>query len=196
MSIHNRDSLRNAEPTDAEVLDAAYRIVSSTRKFFVVEPPGQDIIDETTLPFVRSTIVNAFRLAIATEPRADLRNDLVIEGSLLAQYQGDVGPRISVTPASVQLDTVKDEGRYRYHLDRLFEQVVVDRRRLRGLFGRASRIAERKFELASYPPPFQDDGTYTPFGHSSITPRHSSPTYAPVSPFVGAKAPSGNANAR
>jgi hypothetical protein len=40
---------------------------------------------------------------------------------------------------------------------------------VRELFRRASLVAEQKFERALFHPPFQEDGTYTPYGN--ITPQ-------------------------
>lgn len=178
MTIGYRDSSRTAEPTDAEVLDAAYRIVSSIREFFITDPPGQDIIDVAALPFAKSTIVSAFRLVIATEPRAALRGNLAIEGSLLAQYQRDVGARILITPVRTTDEDVPHKQQFQLHLDQLFDRIAIDRRNLDGLFRRACLIAEQKFEKAQFHTPFEDDGTYTPQGHAAsrpAIPRHPLP---------------------
>ncbi|MCA0340084.1 MAG: hypothetical protein LCH99_10160 [Proteobacteria bacterium] len=174
MTIRYRDSSRTAKPTDAEVLDAAYRIVSSIRGFFTTDPPGQDIIDVAALPFAKSTIVSAFRLVIATEPRAELRENLAIEGSLLAQYQRDVGARILITPVKTTDEDVPHEQQFQSHLDQLFDRIAIDKRNLDGLFRRACLIAEDKFEKAQFHAPFEDDGTYTSQGHAGITPCRSS----------------------
>lgn len=165
------DNSRTAEPTDAEVLDAAYQIVSSTREFFIADPPGEDIIDDAALPFAKAAIVSAFRLVIATEPRAETRGNLMVQGSLLAQYQHDVGARISVTPVNVPGQEAIYDGWCQSRLDRLFDRVAVDRRLLRELYGKASRVAAQNFERARVHPPFQEDGTYTPYGHGNMTPR-------------------------
>ncbi|EYR78158.1 hypothetical protein [Shinella sp. DD12] len=180
MTIRYRDSSRTAKPTDAEVLDAAYRIVSSIRGFFTTDPPGQDIIDVAVLPFAKSTIVSAFRLVIATEPRAKLRGNLAIEGSLLAQYQRDVGARILITPVRATDEGVPNKQQFQSHLDQLFDRIAIDKRNLDGLFRRACLIAEDKFERAQFHAPFEDDGTYTPQGHAGITPCRSS---FPITPL-------------
>ncbi len=174
MSARHRDTNRTAQPSDVEVLAAAYDIVSIMREFLNGESPGQDIVDEAELPYPRETIVSAFRLAIATEPRRDIRQELLIIGCVLAQYQQDVGARISITPAKDVTKQNEHEAERFTNLNRLFTQVSRDGGVLRTLFARASQIAEGKFERTRFHPPFQDDGTYTPYGHGNVTSKHTS----------------------
>jgi hypothetical protein len=173
MSILHRDRTQTAELSDTDVLAAAYEIVAITRDFISVEQLGDDIVDDTELPLSRSTIVNAFRLAIATEPRTEVRQDLIAAGCLLAQFQPGVGVRISVTPARMASQESEHEHPYPKHVDCLFNQVSADRRVLRDLFGNSALIAEQKFGRTRFHPPFQDDGTYTPHGHGNIKPQSS-----------------------
>lgn len=171
MTLLHRDRTQTAELSDTEVLAAAYEIVAIMRGFISLEQLGEDIVDDTELPLSRPSIVNAFRLAIATEPRTEVRQDLIAAGCLLAQFQPGVGVRISVTPARMASQEEEHEHPFPTHVDCLFNQVSADGRVLRDLFGNAALIAEQKFGRARFHPPFQDDGTYTPHGHGNITPQ-------------------------
>lgn len=161
---YRNPSAPETEWSDTDVLAKAHYLVDAFLAFLRLERPQNDILDTACLPASKPSLISAFRLVIATEPRGEVRAALSCAGRVLAQFQNRVGMRISVTPAcSTQIHerNVTEGGA----LERVLRQVDEDTRRLRALLGRACEIAESRFQRRYARPPFQDDGTYTWYGH-------------------------------
>lgn len=150
--------------SDADVLEAAGKLVDAFLSTIREHTPGNDILDTDLLPGSKVSIENGFRLAIATEPRVHVRRRLVAAGKVLAQFQNAVGSRISLKPAARNgpegwFGTVSSP-----HLEKLVASMERDTMRLSAMLETANELARRRFEV-SVPPGFQDDGTYTWHGH-------------------------------
>lgn len=151
--------------SDTEILAKAHELVETFMTFLRLERPRNDILDASCLPASKTSLISAFRLVIATEPRGDVREALVSAGHVLAQFQDNVGTRISVTPArATQADAAR--ATEANALEGVLVQVDEDTRRLRALLGKSSSIAESRFQRKHARTPFQDDGTYTWYGHA------------------------------
>ncbi|OJU84926.1 hypothetical protein JQ506_25550 (plasmid) [Shinella sp. PSBB067] len=161
---YRNPSAPEAEWSDTDVLAKAHYLVDTFLAFLRLERPQNDILDTDCLPASKPSLISAFRLVIATEPRGEVREALSCAGHVLAQFQNRVGPRICVTPAR-PTRTHERSAAEGGALERVLRQVDEDTRRLRALLGKASSIAESRFQRRYARPPFQDDGTYTWYGH-------------------------------
>lgn len=161
--------------SDAEILDHAADLVDEFLVFLRREIIGHDILDEAMLPANKSTLENAFRLAIATETRPTFRHQLVKAGLMLARFQSGIGERLSIIPVPADPGSAREsakhadtiDGRHQNRLAKLdaaFARADHDTRRLAALFEASIRIALRR--EAHAPSPFRSDGTYTWHGHS------------------------------
>lgn len=153
------------EWSDTEILAKAHDLVQTFLTFLRLERPRNDILDARCLPASKSSLISAFRLVIATEARRDVREVLSSAGHVLAQFQDRVGTRISVTPACAT-NVGPTRTTAANVLEEVLRQVGEDTRRLRDLLGKASSIAESRFQRRHARTPFQDDGTYTWYGHA------------------------------
>ncbi|PWE53614.1 hypothetical protein DEM27_24825 [Metarhizobium album] len=150
--------------SDADVLEAAGDLVDAFLATVRDQAPGSDILDTDLLPNTKARIENGIRLAIVTEPREQVRRRLVAAGQVLAQFQDDVGSRISLRPA------VGDSGNGLFaaitssHLERLLAAMEADHLRLSAMLHDADVAAAKRFG-AWVPPGFHDDGTYNWHGH-------------------------------
>ncbi|MDM9627673.1 hypothetical protein QTL95_17370 [Rhizobium sp. S152] len=160
-----RPNAKNDFMSDADVLEAAGDLVDAFLKTIREQALGSDILDTDCLPNSKTRIENGFRLAIVTEPREHVRRRLVAAGRVLAQFQADVGSRISLRPAA-------DGGGHGLfgalssrRLEQLLASMEMDQIRLSAMFEHADEVARRRFGV-SVPPGFRDDGTYTWHGHA------------------------------
>lgn len=165
--MHTCQTSPNAENdlmSDADVLEAAGDLVEALLTTIRDQIPGSDILDTDLLPNSKARIENGFRLAIITEPREHVRRRLVAAGKVLAQFQDNVGSRISLKPS------VDGGGQGLFgalssrHLERLVASMEMDHIRLSAMLEHADEVASRRFGM-SVPPGFRDDGTYTWHGH-------------------------------
>ncbi|AYD05205.1 hypothetical protein NCHU2750_58370 (plasmid) [Neorhizobium sp. NCHU2750] len=150
--------------SDADLLEAAGGLVDAFLTTIRDQAPGSDILDTGLLPNSKTRIENGFRLSIVTEPRLNVRRRLVAAGKVLAQFQDDVGSRISLKPA---IDGGGDGlfgAMSSRHLERLLALMEIDHIRLSAMFEHADEVANRRFGV-SVLPGFRDDGTYRWYGH-------------------------------
>lgn len=167
MQAHrNTENNRTAFLSDAEVLVAASDIVDDFIELAVDLSIGQDFLDISVLPVSRKTIENAFRLEIAVSMRPARREDLIQGGTLLAQFQPDVGHRVSLSPAANIRGQLRENDAFGTLIERILAQAQTDRERLSELFREADRIACRRYEFGAHPP-FHEDGTYSWYGHDA-----------------------------
>ncbi len=150
--------------SDADVLEAAGDLVDAFLTTIRDQVPGGYILDTDLLPNSKTRTENGFRLAIVTEPRQHVRRRLVAAGKVLAQFQDDVGSRISLKPAIDGSGHGLFGGLSSRHLERLLASTEMDHIRLSAMFEHADEVATRRFGT-SVPPGFRDDGTYTWYGH-------------------------------
>lgn len=160
MSYHDfAGTVRGGEfprATDAQLLQAAHHLVDIFLIHLREHEMGGDLFDTEELPADKEALINAFRVVIATESRAGVRSLLVKAGMRLAQFQDNVGPRISVRPAVRSFGPDKDQtqadttGSRRsaahdlYRFDKALKRLGKDQNRLVQIFRNASEIAERK----------------------------------------------------
>lgn len=161
------DTRRTQTPymTDAEILEAAADLVDDFMPLAEELQVGLDILDEGTLPASRQSFESGFRLAIATTMQPSRRGRLVAAGMLLAQFQPNVGRRISLSPAPCAGAIEEGQTLFGACVHELMNRAEHDRARLEGLFAEADAMARRRFEMVAYPP-FHVDGTYSWHGHS------------------------------
>lgn len=135
--------------TDAEVLQAAHRLVEIYLVYLRQHETGNDLFDARELPALKEALVNAFRVVIATESRPKVRALLVKAGMTLAQFQENIGrPMIirPILPASARRRDAADRQdvmtlrRFDHALLRLGEERV----RLGHVFQSAINIAENR----------------------------------------------------
>lgn len=151
MGLHDRNLETAAlEPTmeSATLMHAGYIV----RQFLVYlkENPIEDvtIIDIDRLPVAKSSLINAFRLLIASEERLQQRAQLQKVGLLLAQFQGSgeqEEPTSSADSADDALvswiDTVADEP---VSHQNSWLAVYREQERLAELFDISARMAQRR----------------------------------------------------
>jgi hypothetical protein len=134
--------------TDAQVLHAAHHLVEIFLLFLREHNMGSDLLDSQELPASKKALVNAFRVVIATESRPGARALLVKAGLTLAQFQDDIGPRMSVTPVSAdnhQNDRHwKPEPGQMRRFDLALNRLGQERSQLTQIFQQALRMAEKK----------------------------------------------------
>ncbi|MCK8779149.1 hypothetical protein M0654_04040 [Rhizobium sp. NTR19] len=161
--FHTRDP---DKLSDSEVLAAAHERVEAYLAFLRSERLGNDVIDVSELPCSKVSLENSIRLVIATEPRKPVRRRLASAGLTLAQFQPDVGARVSIEPAyGVNPKTSHSSARAFSRFDTALERMEKDIDRLRKLFVQSEAMAERRFEQQNMGPPFKEDGTYAWYGH-------------------------------
>ncbi len=160
--------------SDAEILDQAELLVDDFLAFMRREEIWNDILDVNTLPTSKTTLVNAFRLVIATELRPDYRRQLARAGLMLARFHRDIGPRMSLipvcpndTPWHTTPDmTVEEQQAYLDRFDSAYALVTSDLKRLGGLFEASIDLATRReMHRQAQNKSNCTDGTYTWYGH-------------------------------
>lgn len=145
--------------TDAQLLQAAHRLVEIYLMHLRQNQTGSDVHDTRELPASKDALVNAFRIVIATEARPNVRSLLLRAGLTLAQFQDDVGMPLTIRPAAKpaheqdadQRATARpsdsasscDTGKIR-QFDRALLRLSEDRTRLGDVFQEAVRIAEKR----------------------------------------------------
>ena len=134
--------------SDAQLLQAAHHLVDVYLMYLREHETGSDLYDTCELPASKGSLINAFRVVIATESRSGVRALLVKAGMTLAQFQDNIGPRMSFAPATTTQKP--SDGRWRpdpgqiRRLDRALMRHGEDRTRLVRIFGHAADIAEHK----------------------------------------------------
>jgi hypothetical protein len=134
--------------TDAQLLQTAHRLVDIYLVYLREHETGSDLFDTRELPVSKGSLINAFRVVIATESRSGVRALLVKAGMTLAQFQENIGPRMSFKPASSN-DKARD-GRWRPDPGQIrrFDHALMrhgeERTRLVRMFRHAADIAEHK----------------------------------------------------
>lgn len=134
--------------SDAQLLQAAHHLVDVYLMYLREHETGSDLFDTSELPASKGSLINAFRVVIATENRTGVRALLVKAGMTLAQFQENIGPRMSFTPAK----TTREPGDGRWQPDpgqvRRFDRALMrhgeDRTKLVRMFRHAADIAEHK----------------------------------------------------
>jgi hypothetical protein len=134
--------------TDAQVLQAAHHLVEMFLRFLREHQMGSDLLDTQELPASKKALVSAFRVVIATESRPGARMLLVKAGMTLAQFQDDIGPRMSVMPVDANnhhndRHWMPEPGQIR-RFDRALAQLGEERTQLTQIFQQAIRMAEKK----------------------------------------------------
>lgn len=134
--------------TDAQLLQAAHHLVDIYLVYLREHETGSDLFDTRELPVSKGSLINAFRVVIATESRTGVRALLVKAGMTLAQFQENIGPRMSVSPAHAK--GARSEG-YRQptpgqiqQFDLALARLGEDRTRLVQMFRHAADVAEHK----------------------------------------------------
>ncbi len=132
--------------TDAQLLQAAHHLVDVYLMYLREHATGSDLFDTCELPASKGSLINAFRVVIATESRPGVRALLVKAGVTLAQFQENIGPRMSVTPVDVKQRP--SDGRWQPNQNQIrrFDHALMrlgeDRTRLAQMFRQAVDIAE------------------------------------------------------
>ena len=152
--------------SDADVLLQAAELVEAFTVLLRVENVANDILDTEELPASKATMINAFRLVIATELDVQDSQRLARVGRKLSRFQDNVGLRISLTPAHSAAPKAarRSDREAARRFDKLFERVAQEALQLDRLFDVSVRIAARRGALAGITPHFEPDGTYS-FGH-------------------------------
>ncbi|OCJ08013.1 hypothetical protein A6U87_12220 [Rhizobium sp. AC44/96] len=125
---------------DAEVLNTAHQLVDLYLCFVKDSDVGGDLVDEIELPLEKATFVEAFRLLIAAELRADVRSLLIRAGMTLAQYHRGLGSRIrmrALTPQGRPSFSRLHGSGARRRLEKTLVASAEERIRLEQVFERA-----------------------------------------------------------
>jgi hypothetical protein len=88
--------------TDADILEAAHRLVELHLTYLREHETENDLFDVRDLPASKDSLVNAFRLTLATENRSHIRTLLLKAGMTLAQFQENIGRPMIVKPRDGQ----------------------------------------------------------------------------------------------
>jgi hypothetical protein len=149
-AIREAKSEKTQRPqSDAQILEAAHRLVELYLVYLREHETGNDIFDTRELPTSKEDLVNAFRVVIATENRPNVRALLVKAGMTLAQFQDNIGEPLPVRPvADLNGRRQSANGRIETARVRKFDRVLIrlgeERVRLGDIFQSALRIAEKK----------------------------------------------------
>lgn len=162
---HN-DNTSTAFLSDAEVLEAANDLVEDFLELATHLCVGQDFLDISALLTSKQTLENAFRLEIATSMQSARRRRLIQAGTLLAEFQPDVGRRISLSPAASPPGQRSEDVMFVTKVEKILTQAQADRQRLSDLFEYADSVARRRYASSAHPP-FYEDGTYSWHGHGT-----------------------------
>ncbi|TNM66028.1 hypothetical protein [Aliirhizobium smilacinae] len=134
--------------TDAQLLQAAHHLVDVYLVYLREHETAGDLFDTRELPASKGSLINAFRVVIATESRPGVRALLVKAGMTLAQFQENIGPRMSVRPAHQKEKPSDGHWRPEPSQIRRFDSALMrlgeDRTRLVQMFRHAADIAEHK----------------------------------------------------
>lgn len=138
----------NTTTSDAQLLDAAHRLVDVYLVYLREHETGSDVFDTRELPASKEALLNAFRVVIATESRPGVRKLLVKAGMTLAQFQDDIGPRMSLQPVQTRAKFYDGHRPPQPVQVRRFDEALTrlgeERIRLSRIFQHASDIAENK----------------------------------------------------
>ncbi len=77
-------------------LERASALVDDYLRFVKANDIRKQVVDDIELPIPKLGLVEAFCVAVAAEHRPDTRALLIRAGLALAQYQPEIGPRISM----------------------------------------------------------------------------------------------------
>lgn len=146
-STHKSDHTFGTDGTDAQLLQAAHHLVDVYLVYLREHETGSDLFDTSELPASKGSLINAFRVVIATENRSGVRALLVKAGMTLAQFQENIGPRMSVRPADVKQkpgDWRRPEPSQLRRFDHALMRHGEDRTKLVRMFRHAADIAEHK----------------------------------------------------
>ncbi len=147
-STYKSDHTFGTDGTDAQLLQAAHHLVDVYLVYLREHETGSDLFDTSELPASKGSLINAFRVVIATENRSGVRALLVKAGMTLAQFQENIGPRMSVRPADVKQKPGDWHRRPEPSQLRRFDHALMrhgeDRTKLVRMFRHAADIAEHK----------------------------------------------------
>lgn len=119
--------------------------------YLKANPIKSEIRDTCALPVPKGTLINALRLLIGSEKRAEQRQQMQQVGILLAQFQPKVSGTLKVgtatetlhDPLTVWITHVQNQATDDVEHDR-WTTVLAERDRLETLFNISARAAERK----------------------------------------------------
>jgi hypothetical protein len=144
---NNREKIR--PPTDAELLQSAHQQVEIYLVYLREHETRNDLFDTRELPISKESLVNAFRIVIATENRPNIRALLIKAGMTLAQFQDDIGQPMVIRPVTEPIMNRSDEHRKAdparlRRFDLALLKLGEERIRLGRVFQSAQNIAERR----------------------------------------------------
>jgi hypothetical protein len=147
MGLHDRTfKIAASEPTlETATLIHAGNIVRQLLVYLKANPIEEmTLVDIGHLPLPKTTIINAFRLLIASESRLEQRAQLQKVGLLLAQFQGS-GEKteptaIAADPLASFIDTLAAEP---ISNEQLWLAAYREQEELSQLFDMSARMAER-----------------------------------------------------
>ncbi|KQQ38148.1 hypothetical protein ASG19_03525 [Rhizobium sp. Leaf306] len=134
--------------TDADILEAAHRLVELHLTYLREHETKNDLFDVRDLPASKDSLVNAFRLTLATENRTHMRTLLLKAGMTLAQFQENIGRPMIVKsqdghkPNQVRRSDIDAAVARRFN--KALVQLGEERARLGRVFQDAMRIAGDK----------------------------------------------------
>lgn len=98
-------------------------------------PLGAEIRNSDELPSTKRDLIDAFRLLIAHEMRAEQSGQLQKVGLYLAQFRDHKFPRDNANTSEANVSEV-------------WEQVLIEQEKLEKLFKLSARYARREFEIS------------------------------------------------
>jgi hypothetical protein len=134
--------------TDADILEAAHRLVELHLTYLREHETANDLFDVRDLPASKDSLVNAFRLTLATENRSHIRTLLLKAGMTLAQFQENIGRPMIIKPLDRQKRNQGRRNEFDAAVARRFDKALVqlgeERVRLGRIFQAAMKIAGDK----------------------------------------------------
>jgi hypothetical protein len=140
---------RTRPRTDAELLQSAHGQVEIYLVYLREHETRNDLFDTRELPISKESLINAFRVVIATENRPSVRALLIKAGMTLAQFQDNIGEPMVIRPVTEPVrqrsnsQNKPDPAKAR-QFDRALLRLGEERMRLGFVFQSAQNIAEKR----------------------------------------------------
>lgn len=144
--VRRHSSISSPQPV---ILEHAALKLRDLLLYLKANPIGDEILDTRNLPVAKGTLINALRLLIAGETRAEQREQMQRVGILLAHFQPSVGlavatlPQDQSNPLSFWISVVQEQTR-NFSAHDTWATVLAERERLAELFRVSASVAERR----------------------------------------------------
>lgn len=141
-----------APAIDPEMIEQAHNAVGWLVDYLDGHTLMQEIRDVKELPADRTTMVNAFCVAMGVEPDVERRNAMLIMGLELSSFQPNIGKPITQMPANIDmsdmngtLEKMTAHASENARFAAIHPTVQQDMEEMAGWFQTALDIAQKRF---------------------------------------------------